>query len=209
MVDNVGKWAKGEHYGPVLSQTDLYLLKVPLEIHPILANSDASFHLCFDLTNGQTVGWDSSDRNREIPFTQRDQPATMPRVQQLIIITRSSPWCTTVFNDNGVSLGDVCIKLWQDYSQNNISDAEFNSLPGRMQEAVRRTAQHHVQQAAANQWGGGYYPAAAPPTSSFKRYDWLRDRVMFDRLVKGNEEDYIQSRLGFTAPNIFVMELMT
>lgn len=118
------------------------------------------------------------------------------------------------------------------YSQNNITDAEFNSLPGRMQEAVRRTAQHHAQQLASNQWGGGYYPAAAPPTNSFKRYglfdslpspnftaqtdwppfhpDWLRDRVMFDRLIKGPEDErYIKDRLGFVAPNIFVMELMT
>lgn len=38
--------------GPVLSQTDLYLLDVPLEIHPILKGTD-SFHLSFDLTNGQ------------------------------------------------------------------------------------------------------------------------------------------------------------
>ncbi|KAF5324954.1 hypothetical protein D9611_004135 [Ephemerocybe angulata] len=204
MVDSVGKWAKGEQYGPVLSQTDLYLLGVPLEIHPILKSADASFHLQFDLTNGSTVGWDSSDRSREIPFTQRDQPATMPRVSQVIIITHSSPWCTVVMNDNGVTLGDVCIKLWQEYSQNNITDAEFNCLPSRMQEAVRRTAQHH----AASQWPGGYYQPPAAQTNSFKRYDWLRDRTMFDRLLKEGQDAYIQSRLGFTAPNIFVMELM-
>lgn len=81
--------------------------------------------------------------------------------------------------DNIHRLKGVVANLCYDedsYSQNNITDAEFNSLPGRVQEAVRRTAQHHAQQAAANQWGGGYYPAAAPPTSTFKRYGELCER---------------------------------
>lgn len=35
--------------------------------------------------------------------------------------------------------------------------------------------------------------------------DWLRDRVYFEGLSK--DDNYIQSRLGFKAPNIFVMDL--
>jgi hypothetical protein len=38
--------------GPVLSQTDLYLLNTELEIHPILANKHGSFHLVFNLVTG-------------------------------------------------------------------------------------------------------------------------------------------------------------
>ena len=40
-------------------------------------------------------------------FTQKDEPATMPRVQQLIILSEFTPWCTLVNNLNGVMLGDV------------------------------------------------------------------------------------------------------
>lgn len=40
--------------GPVLSQTDLYLLRdIQLEIHPVLANIDEGFQLNFDLSTGK------------------------------------------------------------------------------------------------------------------------------------------------------------
>lgn len=39
--------------GPVLSQTDLYLLNADLELNPILANDSGSFQLIFNLSNGR------------------------------------------------------------------------------------------------------------------------------------------------------------
>jgi hypothetical protein len=38
--------------GPVLSQTDLYLLNTELELHPIMANTHGNFHLVFSLITG-------------------------------------------------------------------------------------------------------------------------------------------------------------
>jgi len=98
-----------------------------------------------------------------------------------------------------------------------------------MQEYVRRAAQNNVHNASQNQWGQSPYYTPAPvqvPPNQYKRYgtsgatlglgvisdvrvvDWLRDHVMFDCLVKDGAKDaYIKSRLGYTAPNIFVMEL--
>lgn len=35
--------------------------------------------------------------------------------------------------------------------------------------------------------------------------DWLRERVYFEGLSR--DDNYIKSRLGFKAPNIFVMDL--
>ena len=35
--------------------------------------------------------------------------------------------------------------------------------------------------------------------------DWLRDKVYFERLIK--KDPYIKNRLGYTAPNIYVMAL--
>ncbi|KAG9318098.1 hypothetical protein JVU11DRAFT_165 [Chiua virens] len=49
---SVSKWAAGASYGPVLSQTDLYLLNTELQLHPILQGTDASFHLIFNLVTG-------------------------------------------------------------------------------------------------------------------------------------------------------------
>lgn len=66
----VGKWASGTSCefcglqvrdacpltsridGPVLSQTDLYLLNTELQLHPILQGSNPSFHLLFNLVTG-------------------------------------------------------------------------------------------------------------------------------------------------------------
>ena len=38
--------------GPVLSQTDLYLLNTELELNPILAGTHGSFHLLFNVATG-------------------------------------------------------------------------------------------------------------------------------------------------------------
>ena len=39
----------------------------------------------------------------------------MPRVEELIIITEFSPWCTIIKNPNGVTLGDICTTLFKEY----------------------------------------------------------------------------------------------
>ncbi|KAL0581215.1 hypothetical protein V5O48_000803 [Marasmius crinis-equi] len=206
-MDSIGnKWRPGAHYGPVLSQTDLYLLKAELELNPILTNSAPGFHLIFNIATGQTGGFNpGAATDRDLQFTAKDEFATIPRVNQLILITRLSPWCTIVKNENGVTLGDICAVVWRDYSEQNITDAEFSGLPPRMQEAVKRAATNRQQAAAGNGWYS-YTPAAQPP-SRFKRFDWLRDKVYLEKLTKA--DDYAVQRLGFKAPNIFVMDFIS
>ncbi|KAF8894818.1 hypothetical protein BD779DRAFT_1503095 [Infundibulicybe gibba] len=199
MADSVGKWAAGASYGPVLSQTDLYLLKTDLELNPIIAGQHDSFHLVFNLSTGQTGGFNHEARDRDLQFTARDEPATLPRVSQLIIITQQSPWCTIVKNERGVTLSDVCTTVWKDYTEYYVADPEFATLPPRYQEAVKRAAMHNTQPT------GQYYYQPPPPPNRYKRIDWLRDRIFFEGLKK--MDHYCVSRLGFKAPNIFVMEL--
>jgi hypothetical protein len=202
MADSVGKWAAGAFYGPVLSQTDLYLLNTDLELNPILANTHGNFHLVFNLITGQTGGFNPDARDRDLQFTAKDEPATLPRVQQFIIITEISPWCTIVKNERGVTMNDVCTAVWKDYTENFVTDPEFAALPPRLQEQVKRMAAHNNQ---ASQWAGYY---ATPPVAPnrYKRVDWLRERVFFEGLRKSDA--YAISRLGFKAPNIFVMDLV-
>jgi len=48
-------------------------------------------------------------------FKEKGEPAVLPRVNQLYIISEFSPWCTTVKNEQGVTLGDVCTTIWREY----------------------------------------------------------------------------------------------
>ncbi|TFK34909.1 hypothetical protein BDQ12DRAFT_689033 [Crucibulum laeve] len=206
MTDYIPKWTAGAAYGPVLSQTDLYLLQTDLEINPILTNSH-SFHLVFDLISGQTGGFNNDARDRDLPFTAKDEPATLPRVSQLIIITPLSPWCTIVKNENGVTMGDVCQSVWKDYTDHNVTEPEFAALPPRVQEQIKRAAIHNMQNQnqghAQGAWAAYYTPAVAP--NRYRRVDWLRERTYFECLRKN--DTYAVQRLGFKAPNIFIMEL--
>ncbi|KAI0689825.1 hypothetical protein BC835DRAFT_1367198 [Cytidiella melzeri] len=202
MADTIGKWAPGSSYGPVLAQTDLYLLNPELEINPILAGTSAAFQLQFNLATGLTTGFNAEARDRDLPFTAKDEPATLPRVSELIIVTELSPWCTIVKNPAGVTLNDVCQAVWKEYTENTVTDKEFESLAPRVQEHVKRIAASNAAQ-QSGMYSGYFSPAAVP--SRFRRVDWLRDKVYFERLTK--KDPYVKNRLGFTASNIFVMML--
>ncbi|KZT11142.1 uncharacterized protein LAESUDRAFT_734090 [Laetiporus sulphureus 93-53] len=197
----VGKWAVGNSYGPILTQTDLYLLEnVSLELHPILTGEASSFQLIFNLSTGQISGYNGDASNNDLPFDAKDQPATLPRVDTLIIITEISPWCTIVKNPAGVTLSDVCTTLWREYTDNAITDKELEALPGRIQEQIKRIATG----SSGNGWNSFYSPAPTG-TSRPKRSDWLRERIFFERLSR--KDQYAKQRLGFSAPNIFVLSL--
>lgn len=128
------------------------------------------------LPQGQTGGFNNEARDRDLPFVQKDEPATLPRVTELILITELSPWCTIVRNERGVTMSDVCTALWKEqvpqlrlmlshllihydyrYTDNLVSDGEFTALPVRLQEQVKRTAAHNAQ---AGGWG--YYNTPQP-----------------------------------------------
>lgn len=203
MAQYVPKWAAGSHYGPVLTQTDLYLLAsaqpLELQINPILTKSSPDFSLVFNLCTGSTGGF-SESADRDLPFTAVHEPATLPRVQEIVIISEHSPWCTIVKNEDGVTLGDICNQMWKDYTEHTITEGEFTALPPRLQETVKRA------NAVNGGWGGpGQFYSPAPNPGRYKRVDWLRDRLFFESM--GRDGDYIKSRLGYNAPNIFVVKL--
>lgn len=147
------------------------------------------------MLNGHTGGFNPNGEDH--PFTDKDQPATLPRVQELYVITEYSPWCTIIRNDNGVTMNDVCQAMWKEYSENLVTDAEMHSLHPRTQEQVKRAAMSNSQ---SRQQFGIHYSG-----QHIRRVDWLRERVMFDKMV--SNDAYAEKRLGFKAPNIFVMHL--
>ena len=103
-----------------------------------------------------------------------------------------------------------------------MTDKEFESLPVRVQEHIKRLAASNAAQ-QNGMYTGFYSPANVP--SRFRRVgtyrhvlypfatlmlscsmiDWLRDKIYFERLVR--KDQYVKNRLGFTAPNIYVMSL--
>lgn len=200
------RWAAGISYGPVLSQTDLYLLNTELQLNPILTRS-SGFSLVFNICTGSTGGFNEQLADRDLPFTAKDEPATLPRVQEVIIITEHSPWCTIARNEAGVTLGDICNQVWRDYTEHSITEAEFMSCPPRTQETIKRASAMNAQSggAAGGAWAGGNFYSPAPAPNRFKRVDWLRDRIYFESVTR--DDGYAVSRLGFRAPNIFVMKL--
>jgi hypothetical protein len=109
-------------------------------------------------------------------------------------MTKATPWITTIKNDKGVTLADVCTILWKEcviflisfsyfhsplkikskifddsYSENSVTELEFSSLPGRYQDLVRR-------QAGLNQHAmvGVASPRAA--ARAVMRSDWFREK---------------------------------
>ncbi|KAF8162793.1 hypothetical protein B0H34DRAFT_692979 [Crassisporium funariophilum] len=198
----VNRWAPGAAYGPILSQTDLYLLGTELELNPILEGKLDNYLLNFHLVTGFNIPTSQAPQGgNNIPG--KDEPATLPRVSQLIVISRLSPWCTIIKKDTGVTIGDVCSAMYKDYTDNDISEVEFGSLNQRSQEQLRRCAANNSNP-PSQQWAGGYY-TPAQPSDRLRRVDWLKERVYFEGLTK--DDNYVRARLGFKAPNTFVMDL--
>lgn len=46
----------------------------------------------------------------------KDEPATLPRISQLIVISRLSPWCTIITRESGVTVADVCSSIYKEYA---------------------------------------------------------------------------------------------
>jgi len=205
MMDNirVDRWATGPSYGPVISQTDLYVLKPNLQINPILTKAH-SFILIFNLLTGHTGGFNDQQPDRDHPFDAfANQPATLPRVSVLHIVTERSPWCTTIRNDFGVTLGDICGQMHKDYAENVITEAELAASQPRIQERIKQVAARNAASLGGPQWNTFYSSPA--PLNRLKRVDWLCEAHFFDQMHR--DERYAEQRLGFTAPNIFVMKL--
>jgi len=202
----IGKWTAGASYGPVLSQTDLYLLNTELELNPILEGKIQTQQLQFHLVTGfATSASRAPDGDGSI--LGKDEPATLPRVSRLVVISRVSPWCTIITRETGVTIADVCSTIYKDYTEHDITEAEFSKLNQRSQDQLRRSAATNLQasQPQTQAWGGYYTPAAQP--ERLRRVDWLRERVYFEGLSR--DDNYARQRLGYRAPNVFIMDLIS
>jgi len=203
------KFSAGPNYGPVLTTTDLYLLGCDLAVHPILTHSFGGFHLILNLASGHAGGYNPANKDQDLELAHGNEPATIPRVQELHIICRLTPWHTHVRNPTGVTIADVCAALGKQYSETMITDPELSTLPSRTQDQVRRAAQNAQQiYGAGGGWsgGGGMFYAPSPGRAErLARFAWLRDRIFFDGLEK--DDDFSVKQIGFKASNVFCMQV--
>jgi hypothetical protein len=183
----------------------------------------------------------------------KDEPATLPRVSRLVVISRLSPWCTIITRETGVTIADVCSTIFKEYAlhrnqffnsqvpitfsffqhpsytEHDVSEAEFGKLNQRSQDQLRRSAAANLQASQPQTQPWGYYtPAAQPerlrrvgmsilPFFLYPKYlisfdvfffaDWLRERVYFEGLSR--DDGYARQRLGYRAPNVFIMDLIS
>jgi hypothetical protein len=129
-------------------------------------------------------------------------------VSVLHIITERSPWCTTVRNEAGITLGDICGQMHKDYVENVITEAELSATQPRIQERIKQVAARNAAGlGGGGQWNGFYSSPAPTPLNRLKRVDWLCEAHFFDQMIR--DERYAEQRLGFTAPNILVMKMET
>jgi len=203
------KWSSGVSYGPVLTQTDLYILRQPIELNPILRRDGGAVQLHFSVS-GPNLEAALPDGTPVDVATVREEPATLPRVTQMYIICRASPWCTLVKNDNGVTVGDFLTQLVKDYVENFVTDTEMDLLgtssSRRAQQVRHQAASTAAQVQAQTGWGNyGYSPAVDPASVRPRRCDWLLERQFFENLE--HEPRFIQERLNFTAANVFIINL--
>jgi len=207
----VDKFAAGA-YGPVLTTTDLYILGAELQLHPILTHSFGGFHLILNLASGHAGGYNPANKDQDLDLAHGNEPATIPRVQEIHVICKLTPWHSQIRNPAGVTVADVCAALGKQYSEAMITDAELETLPGRLREQMKRSATtaQQIYGAPGGGWGGGgggMYGYGASPSPGrpdrLPRSAWLRDRMFFDGLEL--DHDFSLKQIGFKAPNVFHM----
>lgn len=179
-----------------------------------------------------TGGFHPNARDRDLAFTAKDEPATLPRVEQLIIITEISPWCTVVKNERGVTLGDICTAVYKECLTFSGGVVDTETIPFLATQKITsrmRNSQlclpefrtkfvalllitnkvtgtiHQLLRAGIDDSVSSFYSAYFPLPSD-KHTDWLRERTFFEGLRR--HDSYVISRLGFKAGNIFVMDLV-
>jgi hypothetical protein len=107
-------------------------------------------------------GFNADARDRELAFTGKDEPATFPRVSQLYILTRHSPWVTEVKNERGVTSSDILTTLWKEYASPHLSPFQtamlmrknyLSSLATEKTQSRTRSSRHLARE-YKNTYGG-------------------------------------------------------
>jgi len=194
----IDPWSPGTDHGPVLEPVELFALgeNVKVKINACLTGEDKKKHdFVYDVAEGRIVS------QEETIAVQKywDEPATLPRLTQVVIYTKAAPWVTLVrasMHDRGVTVGDCCDAMKQCYAK-AITQDEWEALPPRVVASVQRSLTGSMQY--------GYGVTHGPNgVVNIKRFNWLMQRTVCSFMTV--DDKYAEKRFGYRAPNLFLME---
>lgn len=127
--------------GPVLKQTDLFLLGANLTINPVLAGEHPDIKINFNVATGDISANHPKHEDEDVAWEPyQEQPAIIPRCTTVYIICRQTPWCIPIENRTGVTIKDVFSALYQFHSTEYITEDEWSALSARTQDKIKRLA---------------------------------------------------------------------
>jgi hypothetical protein len=178
--------------GPVLSARNLRALHVKLEVNPILCPPQAR-------ADGPYLQWNmlfkdnyihlSSDDDPRASWGNRDEPATIPRTDFLIIVSPFFPWTHTINNrGRAITTGKLLSELSKFLNTFTTSE-EYDHAPEHLQREVYGAWE-------LNRSRGQDVPGGALARQMLK-LDFLVNNTMFEGIT--TDEHFVAERLGFSA----------
>ncbi|CAE6345161.1 unnamed protein product [Rhizoctonia solani] len=173
------RWEPGKDYAPVLDPFTLGILKPKIELHPLLHPPNGGEHLVYNMLFPPSAIHLSSDPPTKSWSNGRFSMATFPRVKRVRIVCRLHPWLMEVTNDNGVTVGDVCDKLYIEH-QRHMSSSEWDAAVDFKRPMTK-----------AYQWNRSTNPGAPGGVmgEGLRRIDWLMKNTFFGGLTEDHLND--------------------
>ncbi|KAG8790455.1 hypothetical protein FRC12_011835 [Ceratobasidium sp. 428] len=194
------RWEPGKDYAPVLDPFTLGILNPTMQIHPLLQPASGGEFLVYNMLFPPSAIHLSTDPPTKSWSSGRFSMATFPRVKRIRIICRNHPWLMEVSNDTGVTVGDVCDRLYTEH-QKHMSSAEWETAVPTLKRQMTK----------AYQWNRSTNPGAPGGImgEGLRRIDWLMQTTHFAGLVEDRAllEERVGHGLQRAHPATFVLEV--
>ncbi|GJJ11793.1 hypothetical protein Clacol_006031 [Clathrus columnatus] len=188
------RWTPGPSYGPVLSPFQLSLLGIPLEVNPLLKPSteQSLVHLEYNVLFPTNFAHRSDDPPGISWSRGRNEPATLPRVSEMRLISKKYPWVIDIQAskpDEGVTCIEVVQAIHRDAGL-NVKAKVYNALPNRSKALVSKQYNHN-RSTSRHAPGGAF-------DSGLKRGDFMLEFIMFNGLV--DDQPLVAERFKVAGP---------
>ncbi|QRV86485.1 hypothetical protein RhiJN_14503 [Ceratobasidium sp. AG-Ba] len=186
--------ATARHFLPVLTPGEIQASHLTLHLNPALTT------IHWDIRHPPTAVWSVVPGRKTRIWSGHDEPATVPLVPTLRIMSPYFPWVITARNPNGVTCGDVLSAIHASARQ-LVWRGEFEQL--RTVDKNRLAAGYHANRPA----NGDLMSADAPfeAGSWLVRADWL-GRYTVLRGMSANETRNKYGQPGEVMLNMYLVE---
>ncbi|KAJ7067678.1 hypothetical protein B0H15DRAFT_794175 [Mycena belliarum] len=202
VVDQVDSFQAGPHYGPVLDPLQVGILRVALQLNPLVhppivtgAQPQLNWNMLFPSNTCSCSEDPRLDLAHMSLWTGHHEPATFPPVSRIHLVSEMFPWLITVSAGDpnlGVTLGDLIDCIAHDMHQ-YVEQADFDALPEIRKQELRHTRRHNRSDADGVPGGSLGSPML--------RLDWLGTHAMFGG-VRENDA-LVYNRCGTVLPCSF------